>query len=95
MRRTVGLLGLALLSAMAMAPVSAQVVAPKVENVPIPPGVDRFSLSLDDFKKYSSSKNFELLGQSLFQGSGTHAVGERAGPRRRRGRLRLQHRARL
>jgi hypothetical protein len=67
MRRTVGLLGLALLSAVAMAPVSAQVVAPKVENVPIPPGVDRFSLSLDDFKKYSSSKNFELLGQAYFK----------------------------
>ncbi len=46
---------------------SAQVTAPKVENVPIPPNVDPFSLSLDDFKKYSSTRNFELLGQSYFK----------------------------
>ena len=48
-------------------PARAQVVAPKVENVPIPPGVDRFGLSLEDFKKYSSTKNFELLGQAYFK----------------------------
>ena len=43
------------------------VTAPKVENVPIPPNVDPFSLSFDDFKKYSSPRNFELLGQSYFK----------------------------
>ncbi len=46
---------------------SAQVTAPKVDNVPIPPGVDPFGLSFEDFKKYSSSKNFELLGHSYFK----------------------------
>jgi hypothetical protein len=45
----------------------AQVIAPKVDNVPIPPGVDAFSLSLDEIKKYSSISNFELLGQSYFK----------------------------
>lgn len=46
---------------------SAQVTAPKVENVPIPPNVDPFNLSFDEFKKYSSMKGFELLGQSYFK----------------------------
>jgi hypothetical protein len=46
---------------------SAQVTAPKVESVPIPAGVDAFNLSFEDFKKYSSAKNFELLGQSYFK----------------------------
>src|SRR5215216_1048707 len=45
----------------------AQVIAPKVDNVSMPPGVDAFSLSLDDIKKYSSISNFELLGQSYFK----------------------------
>jgi hypothetical protein len=54
---------LALLAAAA----SAQVTAPRVTNVPIPPNVDPFSLSFDDFRKYSSTRNFELLGQSYFK----------------------------
>src|SRR5437588_8642083 len=45
----------------------AQVLAPRVENVQIPPDVDPFNLSFEDFKKYSSMKNFELLGQSYFK----------------------------
>lgn len=45
----------------------AQVTAPKVETAPIPANVDAFSLSFEDFKKYSSAKNFELLGQSYFK----------------------------
>src|SRR5262249_7841395 len=45
----------------------AQVVAPQVPNVPIPPGVDAFNLSLDEVKKYSSTKNFELIGHSYFK----------------------------
>jgi len=48
-------------------PASAQVTAPKVENVPIPANVDVFNLSFEDFKKYSSAKGFELLGQSYFK----------------------------
>ena len=46
---------------------SAQVLGPKIETSPIPAGVDPFNLSFDDFKKYSSSKNFELLGHSYFK----------------------------
>ena len=46
---------------------SAQVTAPKVNDVPIPPNVDPFNLSFEDFKKYSSMKNFELLGHSYFK----------------------------
>jgi hypothetical protein len=46
---------------------SAQVTAPRVPNVPIPPNVDPFNLSFEDFKKYSSAMNFELLGQSYFK----------------------------
>ena len=45
----------------------AQVIAPEVPNVPIPQGVDPFNLSLDEAKKYSSAKNFELLGHSYFK----------------------------
>src|SRR4051812_26907513 len=45
----------------------AQVLAPRVENVQIPTNVDLFNLSFEDFKKYSSAKNFELLGQSYFK----------------------------
>jgi hypothetical protein len=46
---------------------SAQVTAPRVEYTPIPPNVDPFALSFDDFKKYSAARNFELLGQSYFK----------------------------
>src|SRR5262245_21626063 len=46
---------------------AAQVLAPRVETVPIPPNVDPFDLSFEDFKKYSSVKNFELIGQSYFK----------------------------
>ena len=46
---------------------SAQVTAPKVADVPIPANVNAFNLSFEDFKKYSSAKNFELLGQSYFK----------------------------
>jgi hypothetical protein len=45
----------------------AQVVAPKVENVPIPAGVDVFDLDLEDIKKYSSVHGFEILGHSYFK----------------------------
>ena len=44
-----------------------QVIAPQVENVAIPAGVDAFKLSLDEIKKYSSTKNFEILGHSYFR----------------------------
>lgn len=46
---------------------TAQVIGPKVDNVPIPANVDPFNLSFEDFKKYSSMKNFELVGQSYFK----------------------------
>src|SRR6266850_789357 len=46
---------------------SAQVTAPKVADVPIPANVNAFNQSFEDFKKYSSAKNFELLGQSYFK----------------------------
>src|SRR5262249_5306098 len=46
---------------------SAQVIAPRVENVQIPSNVDPFSLSFEDFKNYSAAKNFELIGQSYFK----------------------------
>jgi hypothetical protein len=46
---------------------AAQVTGPKIDNVPVPPGVDVFNLSFEDFKKYSSAKNFELLGHSYLK----------------------------
>jgi len=46
---------------------SAQVIAPKVDSVAIPAGVDPFNLSLDEIRKYSSIKNFEILGHSYFK----------------------------
>ena len=46
---------------------SAQVLAPRVENVEIPTNIDPFSLSFDEFKKYSSAKNFELIGHSYLK----------------------------
>src|SRR5262245_42724418 len=61
------LLGIALIACLASGAASGQVIAPQVENVPIPPGVDAFNLSLDEIKKYSSTKNFEILGHSYFR----------------------------
>lgn len=46
---------------------AAQVFAPEIPNVPIPPNVDVFNLSLDEVRKYSSAKNFELVGHSYFK----------------------------
>src|SRR4051812_471079 len=53
--------------ALAPGAASAQVLAPKVETPLIPANVDAFSLSFDDFKKYSTMKGFELVGQSYFK----------------------------
>ena len=47
--------------------VSAQVLAPKVQTPVIPANVDAFNLSFEDFKKYSTMKGFELVGQSYFK----------------------------
>src|SRR5215470_2330887 len=61
-------LGVAVAVSLALAlPGAAQVLAPRVENVQIPTNVDPFNLSFDEFKKYSSAKNFELLGQTYFK----------------------------
>src|SRR5438477_10696242 len=46
---------------------SAQVLAPKVQSPAIPPNVDAFNLSFEDFKKYSTMKGFVLVGQSYFK----------------------------
>ena len=46
---------------------SAQVTAPKADPAPVPRNLDPFNLSLEDFRKYSSSRNFELLGHSYFK----------------------------
>ncbi len=43
---------------------AAQVLAPKVTAPAIPPNVDPFNLSFEDFKKYSSVRDFDLVGQS-------------------------------
>ena len=60
--------GFAFLSLLVLpAAASAQVLAPRVDYTPIPPNVDPFSLSFEDFKQYSSMRNFELLGQSYFK----------------------------
>ena len=45
-------------------------VAPKVESVQMPPDVDPFNLSFDDIKKYSSMKNFELVGTDFAKAIG-------------------------
>src|ERR1700688_1862078 len=42
-------------------------IAPEVENVAIPAGVDPFNLSFDEVVKYSSTKDFEILGHSYFK----------------------------
>jgi hypothetical protein len=65
MFKNIALMTWLILSLTAMA--AAQVTAPKVPNVPIPANVDPFNLSFDEFKKYSSTKGFELLGQSYFK----------------------------
>src|SRR3954468_16135578 len=62
-----GSIGLGCLVATLATAAYAQVLAPKVENVDIPPGVDRFNLSFEDYKKYSSVKNFDILGHSYFK----------------------------
>jgi len=46
---------------------SSQVVAAKADSVSIPPNLDPFNLSFEDFKKYSSMKDFELVGHSYFK----------------------------
>src|SRR5215813_13240371 len=61
------LFGIALIACLAGGAASGQVIAPQVESVPIPPGVDAFNLSLDEIKKYSSTRNFEILGHSYFR----------------------------
>src|SRR5262245_45045589 len=71
-----------------------QVIAPQVENVPIPAGVDPFGLSLEQVKTYSSIKNFELLGHSYFKLEQRTPWAKGQG-RRRRSRIGLQYRARL
>jgi hypothetical protein len=48
-------------------PCSAQVIAPTVDNAPIPSGTDPFSLDLEGIKRYSSAKNFEVVGHSYFK----------------------------
>src|SRR5437870_7937987 len=47
--------------------VCAQVLAPKVQTPVIPANVDAFNLSFEDFKKYSTTKGFDLVGQSYFK----------------------------
>src|SRR5262249_15530501 len=65
---SLGRLGLAACALLVFAGAApAQVLAPRVETVPIPPNVDPFSLSFEDFQKYSSAKNFQLIGQSYFK----------------------------
>src|SRR5262245_59012863 len=61
------LVSAALMLTLTAAFASAQVLAPKVETPAIPPNVDAFNLSFDDFKKYSTMKGFELVGQSYFK----------------------------
>jgi len=48
-------------------PASAQVFAPKVDTIDLPPNVDVFNLSFDEVKKYSAMQNFELLGHTYFK----------------------------
>ncbi|MGH8733752.1 MAG: hypothetical protein ACREVB_08730, partial [Burkholderiales bacterium] len=42
-------------------------MAPKVDNVAIPAGVDVFNLDFEGIKKYSSTKGFEIVGHSYFK----------------------------
>jgi hypothetical protein len=46
---------------------AAQVLGPKIETLAIPAGVDAFSLSFEEFRKYSAASGFELLGHSYFK----------------------------
>jgi hypothetical protein len=66
-RGRAGMFGAVCLLLASVGAASAQVLAPKVETVPIPPNVDPFNLSFEEFKTYSSFKNFELVGQSYFK----------------------------
>ncbi len=59
---------LAMLASLVLAAAAtAQSIAPKVDNVPVPPQIDVFNLDLDGIKKYSSILNFEVLGHSYFK----------------------------
>jgi hypothetical protein len=66
-RRVGSVIGTAGLTSMIWAAASAQVTAPRVETQRMPPEVDRFNLSFEDFKKYSAMENFELLGHHYFK----------------------------
>jgi len=46
---------------------AAQVMAPAVETVAVPQGVDPQNLTFAQIKQYSSVKNFEILGHSYFK----------------------------
>src|SRR5262245_19401515 len=52
---------------MAFAALASAQFAPRVESSAIPPNVNPFNLSFEDIKKYSSMKNFELVGHSYFK----------------------------
>ena len=47
---------------------SAQGAGAKVDDAPIPPGIDIFNLNLGQTRAFSRSKNFELVGHSYFKG---------------------------
>jgi len=67
-RSAIAKLGCAALALAAPAAAAhAQVVAQQVENVPIPASVDVFNLGFDEIKRYSSVKDFEILGHSYFK----------------------------
>lgn len=63
----IGLVGLVGLMTLPAPTAFSQVLAPKVDNVDVPVGVDKFGLSLEAYKKYSAVKNFEILGHSYFK----------------------------
>src|SRR5262245_16780549 len=67
-RSAIAKLGCAALALAAPAAAAhAQVVAQQVENVPMPASVDVFNLGFDEIKRYSSVKDFEILGHSYFK----------------------------
>jgi len=47
---------------------SAQGAGAKVDDAPIPKGIDVFNLNLGQTKAFSRSKNFEVVGHSYFKG---------------------------
>src|SRR5436190_10035379 len=63
----IGRASLACLLAVQVCAASAQVLAPKVETVDVPPSLDVFNLSFEQVKAYSSLRNFELVGHSYFK----------------------------